>query len=71
MCPVKQTPRLLTIKNLIEFKEDKNTTDILVCYFIILKFLYCNKNYPFEDTIRIEKYIKLSRNIYLYLLDYK
>ena len=50
------------LENFQTFKV-KNTVKqkILLIYFIILKILFCNKHYPFNDGNSIQKYRNLTK----------
>ena len=56
------------LENFESFKNDENKQKILLIYFIILKILFCNKHYPFNDGNSIQKYRNLTKNINLILL---
>ena len=58
------------LENFESFKNDENKQKILLVYFIILKILFCNKYYPFNDGNSIQKYRNLTKNINLNIINH-
>tara|TARA_B100001564_G_scaffold351151_1_gene356588 strand:- start:1109 stop:2818 length:1710 start_codon:yes stop_codon:yes gene_type:complete len=58
------------LENFETFKNDENKQKILLIYFIILKILFCNKYYPFNDGNSIQKYRNLTKNINLNIINH-
>ena len=58
------------LENYNKYKNDINMKNILYIYFIILKLLYFNKYYPFDEGDLIKKYKNLTKNINLNLFNY-
>ena len=56
------------LNNFKKFKEEEHLKDILNSYFIILKLLYYNKQYPFTSGDIIKKYKNLTKTINLNLI---
>ena len=57
------------LENFQSFKDDETKQKILLIYFIILKILFCNKHYPFNDGNSIQKYRNLTKNINLNIIN--
>ena len=58
------------LENFQSFKDDETKQKILLIYFIILKILFCNKHYPFNDGNSIQKYRNLTKNINLNIINH-
>ena len=58
------------MENFIVFKNDINKQKVLLTYFIILKILFCNKYYPFNEGNSIQKYRNLTKNINLNIINH-
>ena len=58
------------MENFNIFKSDINKQKILLTYFIILKILFCNKYYPFNEGNSIQKYRNLTKNINLNIINH-
>jgi len=58
------------LENFNTFKENETKQKILLIYFIILKILFCNKHYPFNDGNSIQKYRNLTKNINLNIINH-
>ena len=58
------------LENFQSFKNDEIKQKILLIYFIILKILFCNKHYPFNDGNSIQKYRNLTKNINLNIINH-
>jgi hypothetical protein len=58
------------LENFQSFKDNETKQKILLIYFIILKILFCNKYYPFNDGNSIQKYRNLTKNINLNIINH-
>ena len=58
------------LENFGLFKNDTNKKTILLAYFIILKILFCNKYYPFNEGNTLQKYRNLTKNINLNIINH-
>ena len=58
------------LENFETFKVEEDKQKILLSYFIILKILFCNKYYPFNEGNSIQKYRNLTKNINLNIINH-